>query len=220
MKTTPALSRHLAGMTLVEVLAVLVILLILAAMLLPQIRGPAHPKAKRIMCVNNLKEIGLSYKIWEGDNGDKFPFEVSVTNGGTMEVADQAWLTYQVMSNVLSTPKVLTCPADGGREQATNFITDSPGKYLSYFVGLDADDTHPLGILSGDDNLAVGGIRVRTGIFTANTNSPPLWTTDRHANCGNLGLGDGSVQQVTPAGLARAILTASIPTNQVRFVIP
>jgi len=215
--TTPV--RKTAGMTLFEVIIVLAVLVILAAMLLPALLPPQR-RISHIGCVNDLKEVGLAYRIWSGDNNDKYPFAISVTNGGTMEVADQAWQTFAVMSNVLSTPKVLTCPDDMARTQATTFGNDFPSNHISYFVGLDGDDTHPLGILSGDDNLAVGGIRMRTGIFTANTNSPPLWTTDRHVNYGNLGLGDGSVQQVTPAGLARAISTASIPTNQVRFVIP
>ena len=71
------------ALTLVDVLVVILLLIIVAALLLP-----AFAKAKRhrgISCVNNLKQIGLSYRLWEGDNGDKYPMSVSVTNGGTMD---------------------------------------------------------------------------------------------------------------------------------------
>ena len=208
-----------AGYTMIDVIAILCILALLAALLLPSLTT-ARRKAQRISCNGNLKDINLSYLVWAGDHGNQFPFELSVTNGGTMEVADQAWRTYQVMSNVLSTPKVLLCPADQTRQWATDFTTDFPSNHISYFVGLDGDNTHPEGILSGDDNLAVGGIRVRSGRFTVNPNAPPSWTADRHVNYHNIGLADGSVRQASDIGLANAILNASNPTNQVRFVMP
>jgi len=39
-------------------------------------------KSSQIQCVNNLKQIGLSFRIWEGDNGDKFPMQVPSQKGG------------------------------------------------------------------------------------------------------------------------------------------
>ena len=121
----PRLGKHpAAALTLVETLAVLFLILLLAAVFLPMLAEP-QKKSSRIGCINNLKEIGLACKIWEQDYGDKFPYEVSVTNGGTMEVSDQAWRTFQVMSNVLCTPKILVCPNDAARPQAaTNFTAD------------------------------------------------------------------------------------------------
>ena len=45
-------------------------------MLLPALAA-AKRKAQRINCVNNLKQDGLAFRIWEGDNGDKYPMAVS-----------------------------------------------------------------------------------------------------------------------------------------------
>ena len=41
-------------------------------MLLPALAA-AKKKAQKINCINNLKQVGLAFRIWEGDNGDKYP---------------------------------------------------------------------------------------------------------------------------------------------------
>ena len=76
--------------TLIELLVVIAIIAILAAMLLPALAA-AKRKAQRINCVNNLKEIYLAFKIWSGDNGDKYPMNVSTQFGGGMENIN-SWL--------------------------------------------------------------------------------------------------------------------------------
>lgn len=216
-------------MTLVEVCVVLVVLGVLAAVFLPALL-PIHNGRMRINCVNNLHQIGLAYKSWAGDNNDKFPMEVSVTNGGSMElIADgkNAWLNYLVMSNELSTPKVLICPEDTGRHYATNFSTELVGR-ISYFVGVNASDEYPLSILSGDDNFAIGGVPVKSGLLELSKNSPVAWTTGRHVSAigirthdeifGYIGFADGSVQYVTSDGLQLAIQKTGLATN--RLAIP
>src|SRR5450631_2809380 len=61
--------------TLIELLVVIAIIAILAAMLLPALAA-AKKKAQKINCVNNLKQVGLSFRLWEGDNNDKYPMAV------------------------------------------------------------------------------------------------------------------------------------------------
>jgi len=195
-------------MTLIEVVVMIVVLGILAVVFLPAFdRGQV--KAPRINCVNNLKEIGLAYRIWAGDNNDKYPMEVSVTNGGAMElVADgeNVWLNYLVMSNELSTPKILYCPADTDHTRATNFTTDFNNSKISYFVGLDADQKYPQMLLSGDNNFEVGGVPVKSGSLKFSTNTPIAWSAGRHKFAGNIGLADGSVYQVTSVSLHQWLL--------------
>src|SRR5882757_6006822 len=111
-----------SGMTLFEVGIVIAMVMILVVVLLPRfLRSRVH--STRIACVNNLKQIGLAYRIWEGDNGDIYPMGISVTNGGSMEMVATGNVvqTFLVMSNELSTPKLLACPQDTSRMWAASF---------------------------------------------------------------------------------------------------
>jgi prepilin-type processing-associated H-X9-DG protein len=215
-------TRSGKAFTMIELLFVMVVLFILAAIFLQPESGSKR-KAQRINCVNNLKQIGLAFRIWKGNNGDRFPMEISATNADVMKLItnDKAYVFWQMMSNELSTPKILHCTADTEHAAATNFTTGFSDANISYFFNLDGDETYPQMILTGDDNLVVDGTRVEPGVLNISTNSFVAWTKERHNEAANIGLADGSVQQTISCGFNLA-LTNSTTTNQpaIRFVIP
>jgi len=221
-----------SAFTVVELLIVVACLSILAAIILLGMARHSHC-TMRINCTNNLKQIGLCFRTWSLDNNDKSPMQVSVTNGGAMEIVGTgtAFTAFQVMSNELSTPKILFCPAEKGRGRiaATTFQTSAaPGTVnyvpftndnnLSYFAALDADDSFPQRLLSGDRNLAISGRPAPHGLLQVWTNTAVTWFGPRHNGNGNIALADGSVQQVTSPRLRIVFAQSGMATN--RLAIP
>jgi prepilin-type processing-associated H-X9-DG protein len=203
------------AMNLLELVVVIACLCLLAMLLLPAILTPAHVRSPRTVCVNNLKQIGLAYRVWSGDNSDKYPMAVSVTNGGAMELIANGDVvgTYLTMTNELCTSKILVCPQDQRHTMATNFDASFGAKNISYFVGVDANEDNPQRILSGDDNLAINGTPVTSGLLELPTNTPIIWTAERHVNTGNIGFADGSALELTSSRLQLRIQLTSLATN-------
>jgi competence protein ComGC len=221
------------GMTLVEAVVVIFVIAVLAMVLVPALLAPNHPGRARISCTYNLKQFALAAKIWAGDHNDQYPMEASVSNGGTLELMNtpDAWKAFQVLSNELSTPTVLGCPEvfpHGG--YATNFDENLKNK-ISYFIGLGLTDTNANGLLAGDDNFLNQGSPVKPGLFEITSGTPVGWDSSRHTDietyawiyrksvsCGNVALGDGSVQSLNNSTLRDQMRRTGLATN--RLVIP
>ena len=135
-----------------------------------------------------------------------------------------AWQAFAVMSNELNTPKILACPAEfeSTRSNATTFASSVlpnqsaiPFKNnyaVSYFIGIDADETQPGMLLYGDHAMGATGTAANnnnasTAAFLSGRYAPSLpgtgtatngtaaWMDNsQHGKQGNVGLADGSVQ--------------------------
>jgi competence protein ComGC len=212
------LKRRSHGLTLVEVLTVIVIVMLLACFLLPTLNN-AKKEAQLISCNGNLKEINLAYRIWEGDHTNLYPMSVSTNFGGTSEDSqpDEIFRQFQVLSNEFGTPKILICPADT-RQAAKDFGRSFNNTNISYFINLDATEDDPQMMFSGDDHFEIGGVRVKSGVLNIPANTPVSWGTARHKMIGNVAITDGSVQGIGDADLSRVMQSSGFMTN--RILIP
>ncbi|NOS72667.1 MAG: type II secretion system protein [Verrucomicrobia bacterium] len=215
MKTFPLKQR---AFTLIELMIIIVIVLVLVFVLIPNL-ATAKQRARNTQCLDNLKQVGLGFRLWPGD-GDRYQMKVPVTQGGVMESIERGNVAsvFLVMSNKLSTPKLLWCPAYRSSWVVATFTSGLGNSNVNYFVGIDASETEPQMFLVGDDNFLIEGQAVKAGVVALATNTPVAWSTTRHNKQGNIGLADGSVQSVSSAGLQAGLVATG--TNIVRLAFP
>ena len=113
----------------------------------------AQARAERIECVQNLKQLGLAARIWSNDHGDKFP------------------ASFLAMSNELVAPKVLVCPGDAMKTEASDWSQFNASANVSYEF-------------------------LKPGAKQADVTAEIIFRCPVH---GHTGLGDGSVRQGMPA---------------------
>ena len=197
------------------------VVVLMAGLMMPKMRATNKAKAQRIKCVNNLKEVGLAFRLFPG-NGDMFPGQFLKSEGVAMTSIDAVrifqTLSIESENPELIGPKTLVCPSDKEKREAT-FFTNLTPKNISYFASLTADETMPQIFLGGDRNLATNGVAVGSGLFGLTTNGSTLsWTKEMHNEQGNVLMGDGSVQQMSSSRLRQAVKEQGISTNY--LVVP
>ena len=74
-------SKKLRGFTLIELLVVIAIIAILAALLLPAL-AMAREQGKRIRCLSNMRQLGVTWMLYTGDNNDGIALNSFVPPGG------------------------------------------------------------------------------------------------------------------------------------------
>jgi prepilin-type processing-associated H-X9-DG protein len=211
-----------AAFTLPELLVVLVIIIVLVGMILPA-PGPRRTPAYRIRCVNNLKNVGLAFRIYATDNNNRLPWELpnaKDTNAPTHILYSSDPTTYILaVTNELSTPKIVICPADKGRPEATNW-TPFTRANLSYFISPDASAAYPNSFLAGDRNITNQNGPLTPGLHALPTNAVVGWDQSIHKNQGNACMGDGSVQQLSNARLRDQLRNTGQTNKTIKLSVP
>ncbi len=109
--------------TLLELLVVILIICIMAAMLLPAL-SRARETSQAAHCLNNMKQLGLAFMLYKIDNDDYFP-KLHVSKSG--EGKDDGWIYYEkfpvpsaglfdvtkgTIYEYVNTPKTYLCEGD------------------------------------------------------------------------------------------------------------
>ncbi|HSV75039.1 MAG TPA: DUF1559 domain-containing protein [Chthonomonadales bacterium] len=122
------------GFTLIELLTVIAIIAIIAAILFP-VFSTVRGKAREISCVSNLRQIGLSMRMYMQDYDEVFPWAIDPTDRYTPQIWSphpewQRWLAtmpmlHEVLQPYVRSAELFHCPADTGYD-----IVDFTGEAL------------------------------------------------------------------------------------------
>jgi competence protein ComGC len=204
--------------TAIDILVVVVTIALFAIVIIPAAFVRPKTGGARINCVSNLKQIGLGLRMFSNDHEEKFPWNVLSAKSGASEKVSTGDPTLQflTMTNELISARVLACPSDKAVTRVANFAGLSRTN-ISYFLCLEGDESTPNNLVSGDRNIT-GGFYSNRFYWLPVQGGKAGWGTNLHQLAGNIGLSDGSAQQVMVGGLNSQLQRMSNET--VRLLLP
>ncbi|MDB6027226.1 MAG: hypothetical protein JWM68_3449 [Verrucomicrobiales bacterium] len=196
--------RKPSAYTLIEivvVVATLALLLFLFAVKLPQQRR----QARRLECVSNLKQMGTAFRMWGNDSGSGTPMSI-------VPFTNDVSFYSKAFADQMSSSKILACPDDTRTASAT--FSKLQNQNISYFLGMDAEDTMPGTILWGDRSITLAPTP-QTNLWELGTNKSVGWSQLLHNGDGNIGFADGSVKLLDEKTLQLALEATGDTTNRI-----
>jgi prepilin-type N-terminal cleavage/methylation domain-containing protein len=220
-------SQH--AFSMLELLAVLAIMAVLVGLLMPALAN-ARGKARRGTCNGHMKNVGLAVRIFATDHDNLYPWESDRATGTNrtgfpdlngLAPENQVLRVFLSLSNELSTPKIVACPADTRKaikidqypENWRAVTTDN----ISYFLAFTAREKHLQSFMSGDRNMVADG-QVLSGRSQLTETTKVAWDEKTiHRGHGEICLADGSVDDFTTTQLQEALRNTKLETNILVF---
>ncbi len=124
-----ALRQSPRGFTLIELLVVIAIISILASMLFPAF-SRARESARKVVCISNLKQVGLGIMMYKQDYDEMFPTG-HPSWASTISPAPAGEFLIDVVDPYIKSTQVWDCPSwkgivSGAYNGSYNFLTDDP----------------------------------------------------------------------------------------------
>jgi prepilin-type N-terminal cleavage/methylation domain-containing protein/prepilin-type processing-associated H-X9-DG protein len=127
--------------TLVELLVVMAVLGLLAALLMPAF-GRANESARATVCLSNLRQVGLALQIYVQDNNNRLPVLRDVSTDPAVAATNAFPAIQMVLASQLGNTNVLRCPSDSPH------LFERTGSSYSWNSLLNGEDADHLQVLT------------------------------------------------------------------------
>jgi len=208
-----------SGFTLVELLVVIAVVAIIAAILFP-VFARVREKARQITCLSNLRQLTLAFAEYTDDNDGVLPGAIDVGNGGAG--VSGGWMFLDATADTKFNPaagslypyvknaQVYVCPDDGdGQQSGDSYAVNSCTIERNPSGSTDTQQPHPgrsLALFDNPSTFLLLGEEGDPSLPGVSTDDAILWypvnlLSGRHSGGSNISFVDGHIKWYTPASV-------------------
>ena len=181
----PAPSNFNRGFTLIELLAVIAVVGVLFAILIPMM-SKQRESAIRVQCSSNMRQVGVCFSLYSNDHSGRLP-----RNDESSIYSDKSWVG-QLAEYVDDDFEVFGCPAGEGPQPRTSYLYNAfaAGRNVdeNVFVRANAAENVVTSILVLDQRVNTNDPFTSSGtVDTVENSSANWWYPHSYAGEKNMG---------------------------------